>query len=145
MSFLTNIDKLTSSASTSKQNIDEKCVFKLEGNLNKNRDVNEIKSIEIRTYYEEEMKKLETSFREVQLSKEAEHDRFIQEVDKILVEKETEIEEAKKEITSLTYQVKKLKTIISDYDKEKDDLQKTIFQMSSENEEINKNYENNVY
>ena len=91
------------------------------------------------------MKKLETSFREVQLSKEAEHDRFIQEVDKILVEKETEIEEAKKEITSLTYQVKKLKTIISDYDKEKDDLQKTIFQMSSENEEINKNYENNVY
>ena len=145
MSFLTNIDKLTSSASTSKQNIDEKCVFKLEGNLNKNRDVNEIKSIEIRTYYEEEMKKLETSYREVQLSKEAEHDRFIQEVDKILVEKETEIEEAKKEITSLTYQVKKLKTIISDYDKEKDDLQKTIFQMSSENEEINKNYENNVY
>ena len=145
MSFLTNIDKLTSSASTSKQNIDEKCVFKLEGNLNKNRDVNEIKSIEIRTYYEEEMKKLETSFREVQLSKEAEHDRFIQEVDKILVEKETEIEEAKKEITSLTYQVKKLKTIISDYDKEKDDLQKTIFQMSNENEEINKNYENNVY
>lgn len=145
MSFLTNIDKLTSSASTSKQNIDEKCVFKLEGNLNKNRDVNEIKSIEIRTYYEEEMKKLETSYREVQLSKEAEHDRFIQEVDKILVEKETEIEEAKKEITSLTYQVKKLKTIISDYDKEKDDLQKTIFQMSNENEEINKNYENNVY
>ena len=98
MSFLTNIDKLTSSASTSKQNIDEKCVFKLEGNLNKNRDVNEIKSIEIRTYYEEEMKKLETSFREVQLSKEAEHDRFIQEVDKILVEKETEIEEAKKKL-----------------------------------------------
>ena len=142
---MTNIDKLTSSASTSKQNIDEKCVFKLEGNLNKNRDVNEIKSIEIRTYYEEEMKKLETSYREVQLSKEAEHDRFIQEVDKILVEKETEIEEAKKEITSLTYQVKKLKTIISDYDKEKDDLQKTIFQMSNENEEINKNYENNVY
>lgn len=117
----------------------EKYTFKLEG-MNSKTNIDN-KCEDVRKYYEEEMKKLENSYREVQKNQELEHEKFIQEIDKVLVEKENEIDEARNEISELKIQLKKLKNIFSDYEREKDDLQKTILQMGSENEEMNKNLE----
>lgn len=129
---------------TESKNINEKCAFKPEATRINSGNINDNKYEELRRNYEEEMKKLETSYRDVQSIQEAEHDRFIQEIDKVLVEKENEIDEAKNEIASFKQQLKKFKILISDCDKEKEDLQKTILNMSTENEELNKNLENLV-
>ena len=141
---MTNIERIASTSgntdvsSRNNNNNNDKCAFKLEASSNKS---NESKFEQMRNHYEEEMKKLENSYREVQITQEAEHEKFIQEIDKVLLEKENEIEESKIEISELKQQYKKMKNTINDNEKEKDDLQKTILQMNGDNEEINKNYE----
>ncbi len=124
----------------SSRGANEKSTFKLEGMMNSKTNFDS-KYEDLKKHYEEEMKKLENSYREVQKNQEIEHEKFIQEIDKVLVEKENEIDESKNEISDLKSQLKKMKNIFSDSEREKDDLQKTILQMGTENEEINRNYE----
>ena len=101
---------------------------------------NEIKKIT--NNYKNQIKKLEKFYENIMKAKSEEYENFLKKVDNILYDKETEIDKLTEEIKTLNNTIKKQKYDIEDISKERDDLQKSVFDLTTQVQEQKELLEN---
>ena len=92
--------------------------------------------------YKTQIKKLEKFYENIMKAKSEEYENFLKKVDNILYDKETEIDKLTEEIKSKNNIIKKQKDDIDDISKERDELQKSVVDLTSKVEEQKELFEN---
>ena len=107
-------------------NVDNNNKFELAKDVKKRKDSNVDKET-----FQKEMKKLETFYNNLMNKKTEEYESILKDVDKILLQKEKDVDKLTKENITLNEKIKKLSEIINDNNKEKDDLQNSITDLTN--------------
>ena len=105
-----------------------------------NNENSEIKKIT--NNYRNQIKKLEKFYENIMKVKAEEYENILKKVDSILYDKETEIDKLTEEIKSKNIIIKRQKDDIDDISKERDDLQKSVFDLTTKVQEQKELLEN---
>ena len=87
---------------------------------------------EIKEKCAEEIKKLENFYEEVLQNRIAEHENILQEIDKVLAEKENEIDTITNEKLGFKEKIALLNDMLTDGTKEKEDIQKSLIELTNQ-------------
>ena len=124
-------------------NVDNNNKFELAKDVKKRKDSNVDKET-----FQKEMKKLETFYNNLMNKKTEEYESILKDVDKILLQKEKDVDKLTKENITLNEKIKKLSEIINDNNKEKDDLQNSITDLTNKlnyEKEVNQSKNEQTY
>lgn len=123
-------------------NANKNSPFEITNNNNNKNSFNSPESLlsksSFKPDYNEELRKLESFYDQLIKSKDLEQERILHEVDKILLEKETENEELKAKNIEISDKYNILVDLLKDYEGEKEDYQKSIIELTNKLEENKK-------
>jgi len=107
-------------------------ILNSEGNVNSNQIE------EIREKCAEEIKKLEIFYEDILKQRMEEHEKIFEDIDKIILDKETEIEKIKEENKNYKSKLKQIKNSYKDLENENEDHKKRLEELTIELDDISK-------
>ena len=109
----------------------------------KNNSINDNLEIKkITNNFKNQIKKLEKFYENIMKAKSEEYENFLKKIDNILYDKETEIDKLTEEIKSKNIIIKRQKDDIDDISKERDELQKSVLDLTTKVQEQKELLEN---